>query len=97
LRISYKKASTFVGEYRRNLQRGGTFIKTRKPLDVGRDCVLHLTVPGFDDAIEIQGTVVWSSKGQTIGPGQDEGMGIRYDPTDERGMESLKSAVERLS
>ena len=97
LRISYKKASTFVGEYRRNLQRGGTFIKTRKPLDVGRDCVLHLTVPGFDAPIEVQGTVVWSSKGQQIGPGQDEGMGIKYDPADAGGMLSLKNAVDHLA
>lgn len=97
LRISYKKSSTFVGEYRRNLQRGGTFIKTKKPLDVGRDCILHLTVPGLDQPIEVRGSVVWSSKGQQLNPGQDEGMGIKYDAGDDDGMTRLRTAVDNLA
>ncbi len=96
LRISYKKASTFLNEYRRNLKRGGTFIKTRKPLDVGRDCVLHLTVPGFDDPVELKGSVVWSSKGIEVMAGQEEGMGIKYDPNDTSGVERLKSVLAHL-
>ena len=96
LRISYKKASTFLNEYRRNLKRGGTFIKTRKPLDVGRDCVLHLTVPGFDDPVELKGSVVWSSKGIEVMAGQEEGMGIKYDPNDTAGVERLKTVLAAL-
>ncbi|MCP4870961.1 MAG: Hsp70 family protein [Proteobacteria bacterium] len=96
LRISYKKASTFLNEYKRNLKRGGTFIKTKKPLDVGRDCVLHLTIPGFDDPVELRGSVVWSSKGVEVMAGQEEGMGIKYDPADTSGVESLKSAIKQL-
>ncbi len=96
LRISYKKASTFLNEYKRNLKRGGTFIKTKKPLDVGRDCVLHLTIPGFDDPVELKGSVVWSSKGVEVMAGQEEGMGIKYDPQDTSGVESLKKAIQAL-
>ena len=96
LRIAYKKASTFNREYTRNLKRGGTFIKTKKPLDVGRDCVLHLTVPGLDDALELRGSVVWSSKGVEVMAGQEEGMGIKYDPADTDGLEKLKTALATL-
>ncbi len=96
LRISYKKASTFKREYTRNLKRGGTFIKTKKPLDVGRDCVLHLTVPGLADALELRGSVVWSSKGVEVMAGQEEGMGIKYDPADTDGVEKLKAALSTL-
>jgi molecular chaperone DnaK len=93
LRISYKKASTFEREYSRNLKRGGTFIKTKKPLDVGRDCVLHLTVPGVDKPLELRGSVVWSSKGVEVLAGQEEGMGIKYDPEDTEGLARLKEAL----
>jgi type IV pilus assembly protein PilZ len=96
LRISYKKASTFLNEYKRNLKRGGTFIKTKKPLDVGRDCVLHLTIPGFDEPVELRGSVVWSSKGVEVMAGQEEGMGIKYDPADTAGVDSLKAAISSL-
>jgi len=97
LRISYKKSSTFVREYERNLKRGGTFIKTKSPLEVGRDCVLLLTVPDLDDTIAVRGAVVWSSKGLSDLQGQEEGMGIRYDEDDEGGMENLKKALSQLS
>ncbi len=97
LRISYKKASTFVKEYSKNLKRGGTFIKTKKPLDVGRECILHLTVPGWDDAIEIHGNVVWSSKGVEVMVGQEEGMGIKYDTGDDAGLQAAEQALQALT
>lgn len=97
LRISYKKASTFVKEYSKNLKRGGTFIKTKKPLDVGRECILHLTVPGWDDAIEIRGNVVWSSKGVEVMVGQEEGMGIKYDTADDSGLRAARQALDALT
>ena len=97
LRISYKKASTFVKEYSKNLKRGGTFIKTKKPLDVGRECILHLTVPGWDDPIEIKGNVVWSSKGVEVMVGQEEGMGIKYDTSDDAGLRAAKQALDALT
>ena len=93
LRISYKKASTFVREYHKNLSRGGTFIKTKKPLSLGRDCILSLTVPGLDDPIQIRGEVVWSSKGVEVEDGQDEGMGIKYDPADTAGLAAAEEAL----
>ena len=58
------------------------FIKTKKPLEIGRDCELHVSVPGYDDPLKIKGSVVWSSKGAEVMVGQEEGMGIRYDPAD---------------
>ena len=85
------------GEFRHNLKRGGTFIKTKKPLDVGRECILHLTVPGWDGPIEIQGNVVWSSKGVEVMVGQEEGMGIKYDTADDAGLRAAEEALEALS
>jgi type IV pilus assembly protein PilZ len=97
LRISYKKSATFLREYERNLKRGGTFIKTKTPLDVGRECVLLLTVPDLDDTIAVRGAVVWSSKGLGDLQGQEEGMGIRYDDADGEGMANLKEALAQLA
>ena len=96
LRISYKKASTFVREYRKNIPRGGTFIKTKKPLSKGRDCLLSLTVPGWETPIEIRGEVVWSSKGIEVEDGQDEGMGIKYDSSDVQGLTAAQDALATL-
>jgi len=96
LRISYKRASTFVKEYKRNLKRGGTFVKTKKPLEVGRDCILHLTIPGCEEPVEIRGAVVWSSRGAEDVEGQDQGMGIKYSVEDGGGLATLKDVLDRL-
>ena len=96
LRISYKNASTFVKEYTRNVSRGGTFIKTKKPLAVGRDCVLFLTVPGIEDPVELLGVVVWSSLGADREPGKDEGMGIKFDTGPEGGLGQVSQTLQQL-
>jgi molecular chaperone DnaK len=96
LRISYKRASTFVKEYKRNLKRGGTFVKTKKPLEVGRACILHLTVPGCDEPLEVGGSVVWSSRDAEDVQAQDQGMGIKYTTGEDTGLARLKEVLERL-
>lgn len=96
LRISYKRASTFVKEYKRNLKRGGTFVKTKKPLEVGRTCILHLTVPGCEEPLEVGGSVVWSSRDAEDVEPKDQGMGIKYSTGPDAGLERLKEVLERL-
>jgi type IV pilus assembly protein PilZ len=96
LRISYKRAATFVKEYKRNLKRGGTFIKTKKPLEIGRACILHLTIPGCDEPVEVHGSVVWSSRGAEDVEGQEQGLGIKYSTEAEGGFEALKEVLEHL-
>ena len=35
LKVEYKKLNTFFADYTRNICKGGTFIKTARPLPVG--------------------------------------------------------------
>lgn len=98
LKIRYKKAVTFVNEFTDNLERGGTFIKTGKPLECGRRCHFELTVPGRDDPVRVRGMVVWSSRGvDELPEGQKAGMGVRYDADDEAGLAGLRQAVKDLT
>ncbi len=79
LKMNYRSVDAFVIEYRRNLERGGAFIRTPKPLPVGRDCVFEVRIPGVDDPLVFPGVVTWSSATlATLSAGQEEGMGIEY-------------------
>ena len=52
-----------VREYNENLRKGGSFIKTSKPLPVGREVIIEVRVPAIaDDPIVIPGEVTWSSR-----------------------------------
>ncbi len=95
LKIRYKKTETFVREFSENLARGGTFIKTEKPLEIGRRCLFLLRIPGHADPLEVRGQVVWSSRGMmTLPADQEAGMGIQYDQEDGAGLQRLRDALE---
>jgi molecular chaperone DnaK len=92
LKMNYRSIDAFVLEYRRNIERGGAFIKTPKPLPVGRECIFEVRIPGVDDALVFPGVVTWSSaKLATLSAGQEEGMGIEYQMDDE-----IRSRVDQI-
>ena len=96
LKLAYPRADAMVEEYRENLRRGGCFIRTEKPLKVGRECRIEVRAPGLDQPIQINGVVTWSSAGQTnLAPGQSAGMGIEYrlDPSDRADVEQTLSGL----
>ncbi len=106
LKVEYKKLNTFFADYTRNICKGGTFIRTRKPLDEGTEFVFKLIVPKLDQPIAIHGKVEWVVRerqepdgGEPASPGEGEsppGMGIRfvYGSEDER--RAVEGTVERL-
>jgi type IV pilus assembly protein PilZ len=70
LRVDYKRLNTFFADYTKNISKGGTFIKTLKPLDVGTEFVFVLSVPAKlaaaepeapkETQIKLHGKVVWA-------------------------------------
>ena len=101
LRVEYKKLNTFFADYTKNICKGGTFIRTQKPLDEGTIFLFQLSVPTLDKPIEIRGEVKWIKReGEPSPPGvaddHEPGMGIRfiYDTPDER--RAVELTVERM-
>lgn len=95
LRVEYKRLNSFFADYTRNISRGGTFIRTPKPLPVGTEFVFSLIVPGLAEPLSVRGRVQWIV--EPGGPsGNDPGMGIqfRYEAEEER--RTIESTVERL-
>lgn len=88
VRLRYPDPSRLGEEYRENLRKGGTFIKTPKPLSVGRECVCEVSAPGLDDALLFPAVVTFVATG---GPGQESGMGIEYRLSD-----SERKVIERV-
>jgi Tfp pilus assembly protein PilZ len=92
LKMNYRSIDAFVIEYRRNLERDGCFIRTPKPLPLGRECIFEVRIPGIADALVFEGVVTWSSaKLATLSKGQEEGMGISYRMEPE-----LRAEIQRI-
>lgn len=75
LKVEYKRLNTFFADYTKNISRGGTFIKTSRPLPVGTEFLFKLFVPGRAEPLTIHGEVQ-----RIIDASSDEeaGMAIRF-------------------
>ncbi len=101
LKVEYKKLNTFFADYTRNISKGGTFIKTRKPLDEGTEFVFKLIVPKLGAPIALRGEVKWVVReGQAPPPDaegdHEPGMGIRFIYQSDEQRKTIESVVERL-
>jgi type IV pilus assembly protein PilZ len=91
LKVDYKKLNSFFADYTKNISKGGTFIKTEKPLQIGTRFLFKLTIPRREPPFELLGEVVWS---KTEPP--DPGMGIRFIYADDSQRLDFESIVEKL-
>jgi type IV pilus assembly protein PilZ len=101
LKVEYKKLNTFFADYTKNICKGGTFIRTKKPLDVGTIFVFQLGVPKLKEPIAIRGEVKWVKReGEPSPPGvpadHEPGMGIRFIYDTQAQRAALEGVVERM-
>ena len=78
LRVDYKRVNTFFADYTKNISKGGTFIRTTKPLDVGTEFVFVLSFPDQEKQLKLKGEVMWVVPEDKATDEQPPGMGIRF-------------------
>jgi type IV pilus assembly protein PilZ len=96
LRVDYKRMNTFFADYAKNISKGGTFIKTSKPLDVGTEFMFVLSIPGQADQLRLKGTVMWTVDESQSNDDRPAGMGIRFNFTDDDERKQLEQFVAKL-
>ena len=84
VQVEFRTASSFLVAYTVNLSRGGLFVETETPVQIGSEIPLQLAVPGHGP-IHLTGRVAWRR------PMADEegpaGVGIEFmDPGEELGV-----------
>jgi len=103
LKVEYKRLNTFFYDYTKNISKGGTFIRTDRPLEVGTVFLFKLIIPAQVTAepIELRGEVRWVVRpGEppppSAPPGHEPGMGIRfmYDSREQR--DAIERGVEKM-
>jgi type IV pilus assembly protein PilZ len=96
LRVDYKRMNTFFADYAKNISKGGTFIRTGKPLDVGTEFVFVLSIPGQPDQLQLKGEVMWTVDEGRATEEQPAGMGIRFRFAEDAERQQLESFVSKL-
>ncbi len=96
LNVEYKRVNTFFSDYTRNISKGGTFIRTSRPLDVGTEFVFALRVPLLEEPLRLRGTVKWVVPPEDSSPQKQAGMGIEFVYTGPEERRETEGVVERL-
>lgn len=101
LKVEYKKLNAFFADYTKNISKGGTFIRTRRPLDIGTEFLFKLVVPKLKEPLTLRGQVRWikhedGPSPEGIPEDHEPGMGIRFlfEHPEERKI--LEEIVEKL-
>lgn len=95
LKVEYKRKNTFFSDYTRNISKGGTFIRTERPLPVGTEFIFALTIPGLDEPLRLKGRVQWISPPEG-GDERGTGMGIEFVYAVESEHQAVADIVEGL-
>lgn len=90
LEVAYRTAGAFLVSYSINLSKGGIFLETATPLEIGEHVALKFDVPGVGP-LEVEGTVAWVRTGTL--DGLPDGMGIQFDQLDQRYGEIIDEMV----
>jgi len=90
LKVEYERMNTFFYDYTKNISRGGTFVRTERPMEVGTRFDFKLFVPSLSDPLHLIGEVRW------IRTDGEPGMGIQFVFDDEAQRTGIDQLVERL-
>ena len=97
LRVDYAKMNAFFADYTLNISKGGTFIKTASPLEIGTRCVFSFSLPALSEPLQLEGEVAWVLPVDAARiRGEEAGMGVRFVFADAAAQRSVEELVERM-
>lgn len=96
LPVEYDRLNALLSDYTHNISRGGTFIRTDRPLGVGTVLSFTIRAPELGEPIVLRGVVRWVVQPGQATSDQPAGMGIAfvYEAPDRR--EELEARLDRL-
>src|SRR6185312_1208118 len=96
LRVDYKRLNTFFADYTKNISKGGTFIRTDRPLDVATEFVFALTIRGLAEPLRLRGRVKWIVATGDATADSPAGMGIEFMYKNDEERRATEAIVEQL-
>jgi type IV pilus assembly protein PilZ len=96
LRVDYKRMNTFFADYAKNISKGGTFIRTGKPLEIGTEFIFVLSIPARTEQLKLRGEVVWVVAEEEATEDKPAGMGIRFKFEGDEERQAVDQFVNKL-
>jgi type IV pilus assembly protein PilZ len=89
--------NSFFADYTANISKGGTFIKTARPLQIGTRCIFSFSLPALSEPLQLEGEVAWVLSPEAAQARSEEpGMGVRFIFADRVAQREFEDLVERM-
>ncbi len=77
LPVEYDRLNPFLADYTHNISRGGTFIRTDRPLEIGTNLSFRIRAPELGE-LSLKGVVRWVVEPEEAEEDRPAGMGIAF-------------------
>ena len=91
IEVRFREKSSFVRSYMLNVNHGGLFLKTERPLHIDAEVVMHVCLPDDQEIMKIEGRVVWTNAKSKAFP---LGMGIQFTQILPAHQDKIKAFVD---
>ncbi|MEM7138321.1 MAG: TIGR02266 family protein [Myxococcota bacterium] len=95
LPIEYERLNAFLSDYTHNISRGGTFIRTERPLEVGTELRFRVKAPELGELL-MTGVVRWTVQPEDARDDRPAGMGIAFVHDSAAAQYELELRLDRL-
>ena len=96
LPIEYDRLNELLSDYTHNISRGGTFIRTDHPLEVGTVLSFAIRAPELSEPILLKGVVRWVVQASKTTDHRPAGMGIAFVFDSGAEKDALEARLDRL-
>ena len=96
LPIRYERLNALLADYTHNISRGGTFIRTDRPMGVGTTLTFSIQAPGLLEPILLRGSVRWVVTADDATAERPAGMGIEFGFDSSEHKARIEQRLDRL-
>ena len=96
LPIEYERLNALLSDYTHNISRGGTFIRTDRPLQTGTVLSFTIAAPQLGEPLQLRGVVRWVVEAADDRPDRPAGMGIEFTFASPEEKAAVEGRLDRL-
>jgi type IV pilus assembly protein PilZ len=96
LPIQYDRLNALLSDYTHNISRGGTFIRTDRPLPLGTVLSFTIRAPELGEPLVLRGAVRWVVEVAHAESKRPAGMGIAFLYESPQQKEAIERRLDRL-
>jgi type IV pilus assembly protein PilZ len=91
IEITFRENGSFLRSYMLNVNNGGLFLKTEKPLSIDAEVTMQIQLPDDNENMTVEGQVVWTNTNSKSFP---SGMGIQFTKIMPEHQNKIKAFVD---